>query len=557
LGPERFRHDLSPYERPTYPYRCGRALRWGKPCWQGPDIDGKCGGQTECTPTRKGDRYECRRPERGGGPCEQGPNSDGSCGLSHPACAPRPALRVWRRRFTLLAAGAVVVLIAAFSNMSGQTVSGTIAINPGALSNAHAGVSTTEGCTTCHTPHGEDTLGWLAAAFSAHDLSGQCVECHRFAGPARKAHNRIFADRKDVTDPNCANCHNEHRGANFRLTAVDDAKCADCHRASFSDFLRGHTPFAADYPYRVPNAIRYDHVSHQNKALDARSKNKFKDRSPEQCVSCHATGAPQARAGGYEATCKSCHEADIAERELVVFEQGADDALTALLLDAARNGAAGQSLLRASAATGLSTDRIGLAASAMAAKRPYTFVGDEVSPGAWSTDETSLRYRPKGHADPLLVAWFNAARGRSLSSDAAAREQGLAAFAALSDGDDGPGACGKCHALASPQAAGGKSAQGEQWTYTRRSFSPHSVFNHVPHVDRRDPSPSCDVCHRLDTGADYAAYFEDSEHGKYLSNFTPIAKDTCAQCHGGGPVQDDCRLCHDYHLKSSKTAATK
>ena len=52
LDPDRFRFDHSSYERPNFPYRCGRAAAWGKPCANGPNIDGTCGGAAGCAPFR-------------------------------------------------------------------------------------------------------------------------------------------------------------------------------------------------------------------------------------------------------------------------------------------------------------------------------------------------------------------------------------------------------------------------------------------------------------------------------------------------------------------------
>ena len=45
----KFDHDQSHYERPSLPYRCGRASLWQTPCNHGPEADGTCGGVRECT----------------------------------------------------------------------------------------------------------------------------------------------------------------------------------------------------------------------------------------------------------------------------------------------------------------------------------------------------------------------------------------------------------------------------------------------------------------------------------------------------------------------------
>jgi len=138
IDPERFRHDRSAYERPTFPYRCGRAALWGKPCARGPNIDGTCGGTTECTPFFKDGRYECRRPRTAGGPCAEGPLPDGTCSQQQPPCVPRATLRAYRGRLTLLSVALTVALIAAFLGLSPDGAGTLTSVNPGPLSGAHA-----------------------------------------------------------------------------------------------------------------------------------------------------------------------------------------------------------------------------------------------------------------------------------------------------------------------------------------------------------------------------------------------------------------------------------
>ena len=102
------------YNRPNFPYKCGRAASWGIPCPHGPTFDGSCGGVTACTPALDGDRYSCRRARQDGGACENGPLPDGSCCLSQPACRPVRNLRNIRSRLNLFAAFLVVALIGVF-----------------------------------------------------------------------------------------------------------------------------------------------------------------------------------------------------------------------------------------------------------------------------------------------------------------------------------------------------------------------------------------------------------------------------------------------------------
>src|SRR5271154_6126469 len=108
---DRFRHDRSPYERPSLGWRCGRAAGWGTPCKRGPTAGGTCGGENACAPARTGNSWQCRRTAAEGGPCPNGPGQDGSCGLRQPPCVPRRTFAVWRRRLSVLAVGALVALV--------------------------------------------------------------------------------------------------------------------------------------------------------------------------------------------------------------------------------------------------------------------------------------------------------------------------------------------------------------------------------------------------------------------------------------------------------------
>ena len=44
---------INSYNRPNFPYRCGRASLWGKPCALGANADGTCGGTSACVPRKK------------------------------------------------------------------------------------------------------------------------------------------------------------------------------------------------------------------------------------------------------------------------------------------------------------------------------------------------------------------------------------------------------------------------------------------------------------------------------------------------------------------------
>ena len=75
-----FGHRESSYERPTQEWCCGHAES-GSPCRPGPDANGRCRAEAECTPQIRDGRWCCTRPAAAGGPCDEGPLPDGGCGI--------------------------------------------------------------------------------------------------------------------------------------------------------------------------------------------------------------------------------------------------------------------------------------------------------------------------------------------------------------------------------------------------------------------------------------------------------------------------------------------
>ena len=318
--PDRFRQDKSPYERPNFPYRCGRLSFWGKPCGRGPSSDGACGGVSECSPYMSNGRWECRRSVRNGGPCEDGPLPDGKCCKQHAACKPIPSLRRFRGRLTLLAAALVLALISAFGFM-GDDARAISSVNPGEISGAHSKFSSGEGCATCHKPHGQDAANWLKASWSPASMSESCESCHTFSGPASAPHNETFqkASAGAERQTECTMCHTEHKGESGAIIKLADAQCNACHEQKFDSFSNGHPPFSETYPSRRRTVIAFNHTNHFNKHFEDQ---RFADRAPkDRCVACHDTD----RAGrnvpvkSFEQTCAGCHENQIAGREFVVF----------------------------------------------------------------------------------------------------------------------------------------------------------------------------------------------------------------------------------------------
>lgn len=161
-----------------------------------------------------------------------------------------------------------------------------------------------------------------------------------------------------------------------------------------------------------------------------------------------------------------------------------------------------------------------------------------VARGGWyrGTGNFALHYRPGTHADPFLTAWLEAT-----ANDASPAAQAI--FAQLSD-EKAPGLCMKCHTV-------DRTAQGAviNWYTTRPhpGVVPFTDFKHSRHFILMGDQ-GCATCHALDTEARYADGFgTNRDPAVFHSNFRPIAKETCANCHKPSAAGDGCLQCHNYH----------
>ncbi len=628
--PDNFKHDRSLYERPNFRFRCGRESRWDKPCHQGPNPDGSCGGTTECTPFKnKQGRYECRRPTSTGGSCADGPLPDGSCSERHPPCVPRLTLRACRERlafFTFSLVFALIGFLLVFAKGRSETFS---PLNPGPLSQKHAEFTKEQGCVSCHAAHRLGTMGWFKAAFTRSDLTAQCMSCHVFGGPERKAHNANFPARPDLRDTTCVMCHTEHKGSTSVITKLSDAQCTSCHTAKFTSFSEGHPPFPKDFPHASRTAVQFDHVAHLNKYFkDAR----FAKQAPQSCTACHTverSSQIHVKTGGFEQNCASCHAAEMSRKDLVIFrlpeiakntidpaavreacppsaplvnESGTltqkkeefesisseeptlisafllgvdsnapetySEPMQKLILAMAKGGSAPLAqLIDKRAGTpisskllaGLDPETVKRAACAWASNKEYDSpLQKGSSGGGWYADLLELRYKPVGHEDSVARNWIDFV----VSTTAKTQETGdQKRFEAMRDGilsqTSGVGSCTQCHTVSTVSARGGKGGLVVEWKYRETKSHPYTVFSHGAHVKLLGgTSDACTKCHAMNLNANYAASFTGRDPKNFVSNFNPIKKETCTQCHGAGEdkkgvgkVRQDCMLCHVYHLE--------
>jgi hypothetical protein len=163
--------------------------------------------------------------------------------------------------------------------------------------------------------------------------------------------------------------------------------------------------------------------------------------------------------------------------------------------------------------------------------------------GAWFLDDAtlSIRYRPAAHADPVLTSWLELLAG---ASNMAQEPLLRTTFKELSQPTAG-GLCASCHSI-EQIATGGLIINWHAYDGTpeRRSFT---KFSHGPHLILPQLA-GCTTCHAIDSKSttSYAGW----EPGRFSSQFHPISKQRCTECHTARAAGDDCQQCHIYHVES-------
>jgi len=186
----------------------------------------------------------------------------------------------------LLALATVACLVAAFFLAKDMRF-----LTPGPLTSAHGAI---ENCNACHTKSGSGKLSWLQGLVPGdpHADSQACLTCHKMPDTAFNAHSasaevlnrstkRLTKIAAEIPAPhwaraqsaafpthdvatrglNCATCHQEHRGAGFKLSKISNEQCQSCHVVKFDSF-DGHHPEFESYPFKRRTPIIYDHTSH-------------------------------------------------------------------------------------------------------------------------------------------------------------------------------------------------------------------------------------------------------------------------------------------------------
>ncbi len=170
--------------------------------------------------------------------------------------------------------------------------------------------------------------------------------------------------------------------------------------------------------------------------------------------------------------------------------------------------------------------------------------------GGWYRMDYAILYKPTGHADGFLRAWLDFS-GR-LSGP---KDSGLVSpvFALLSS-KDAQGQCTKCHSV--DQGKGESRRVNWSPSSLNTRASKFTAFNHEPHFGLVADKSGCLTCHALDDKAGFMDSYKAHDPKNFRSNFKPVKKQTCSECHGNNVAREDCLLCHTYHVDGVTTPIT-
>jgi len=161
--------------------------------------------------------------------------------------------------------------------------------------------------------------------------------------------------------------------------------------------------------------------------------------------------------------------------------------------------------------------------------------------GGWYRQDFAILYKPTGHADGFFKAWldFTAGQPGEVLHDAASK-----VFTSLTD-KNARGQCTKCHSIDENRQGNRQINWGPATSATKTGR--FTGFSHEPHFGFPG-GKGCLTCHQLDETADYQKGFADHDPSSFSSNFKPVRKDQCTNCHTDDMAGTDCLTCHEYHV---------
>ena len=604
MDENKFAHNRNQYDRPDFPYRCGRGVLWLKQCHQGPTLKGLCGGTTECSPYLDGDQWVCNRPTIAGGPCDEGPTVDGKCCKRHPPCVPKHSLKTYRRRLVILAASVIFALVSA-SWVADQLQKNYYSFNAGPISSSHINFVEKDGCQVCHESHNKSGFSWLKAAVTQTNVSSKCGECHVFGGPEFKAHNGDIKKHPQLQEIHCLMCHQEHRGEQFSTRTFTSKQCNFCHKEPFKNFSTGHPEFPPSYPHAGRDSIKFSHVTHLEKYF---SDPKHSAKAPDGCIGCHKLVNEQNMdSGKFEVICAKCHESQILSKDLVLlrlpeldknridrktvmkacgFRRGSKGTVnedeeflsistdtpsltTAYLLNIPEDDPQGYSQKLQDLIVSLAQESTMPIAKLIDARSPMPIaekmlagLNPEVikraacawglnleydpparaSFGGWYADLLEVRYTPVNHRDPVALSWIKFALDvPSSETDDIKKERAIAMRNQMLSSKEGVGGCMKCHTIDAFISEEKKETLSIHWGYRGFKSPPYSQYSHKSHLDLVRKGSACKDCHVLNKNSTHGS--STNKSGSNQISFNKIGTKPIAS-NFDSMTRQTCTKCH-------------
>lgn len=168
------------------------------------------------------------------------------------------------------------ILILTFQNVSAQ-------LSPGELSQAHADLEGLSNCTKCHE-------------IGKKVLPQNCLSCHKILNDRIKSGRGLHAD---AGHEDCADCHSEHHGREYKLIYWDDGKDNFEHKETGFELLGKHATLKCNDCHSPENIKDKQNLQSQGKNLD----NTFLGLS-QDCLTCHR----DEHRGQMKNNCLNCHD---------------------------------------------------------------------------------------------------------------------------------------------------------------------------------------------------------------------------------------------------------
>lgn len=199
--------------------------------------------------------------------------------------------------------------------------------------------------------------------------------------------------------------------------------------------------------------------------------------------------------------------------------------------------------------------------------RPRRTSPDDSSGWSLSNSDFTIRYRPLGHADPLIKAWLDQAVQEDPQTLAQNELWQVFSSPTASGTEDSSGAlasgrCLMCHTVDRDLQSGTARINWDplplpvaEEQFTR--------FSHGPHLSLGGRQ-NCESCHLLEqSGTDQTSILQEhffqrdpnnlvwqvneNPRQSCSSGFQPVGRKQCIQCHNQATATQSCLQCHQYH----------